>query len=69
MRRAIQVADPMSTPSTAVCGAVRLMFGPFQRPGGVRRFAGPDGVFEVNVRFSNDTLCAATSVPRRGLMA
>jgi len=69
VRRAIQVADPMLTTNTAVCGAGRQLFGPSQRLCGVRGFAGPDAVFEVNARFANDALSAATSVPRRGLMA
>lgn len=69
MRRAIQVADRTSTTSTAVGGAGRQPFGPSQRPGGVRGFAGPDAVFEVNAHFANDALSAAISVPRRGLMA
>ena len=68
MRRAIQVADPTSTTNTAVCGAGRHPFGPSQRPGGVRGFAGPDAVFEVNAHFANDALSVATSVRRRGLM-
>jgi hypothetical protein len=69
VRRAIQVADPTSTANTAVCGAVGHLFGPYLRPGGVRGFAGPDAVFEVNAHFANDALSAAISVPRRGLMA
>lgn len=69
MRRAIQVADPMSATNTAVCGSGRQLFGPPKRPGGVRGFAGPDAVFKVNARFADDDLSAATSVPRRGLMA
>lgn len=69
MRQAIQVADRTSTTSTTVCGAGRQPFGPSQRPGGARGFAGPDAVFELNAHFANDALSADISVPRRGLMA
>lgn len=68
MRRAIQVADPTSTTNKAVCGAGRQPFGPSKRPCGVRGFAGPDAVFEVNARFASDTLSAAIAVHRSGLM-
>ena len=68
MWRAIPVADTTSTANTAVCGAGRHLFGPSQRPSGVRGFAGPDAVFEANAHYANDAHSAANPAPRRGLM-